>query len=298
MQTLCCKVFLYGNKRENIIVESMLNRFRFALIIICLAFIGKVSAQFDDPKTLEVGFHGGLSYYIGDLNPTKHFAMPDMQFGGVVRFNANPRWTFRADYTQAVVKATDKKIGWRPERNLGFRTVINDLSLIAEFNFFEYYTGTPKRNCSPYIFGGVSVFHYTPRFYAADTIGVALRPLNTEALDKPYGFNAFGLSLPLGISIPFGVGVKLALSKRVAATFEWRMHKTFTDYIDDCGTIYPDQAHHAVVDGFDYTDPSGNYLPNQQRGDSAYKDSYGIVGASFTWKFNMPDGRRCNLSNF
>lgn len=264
----------------------MLKSFRFALIFICLAFVGRANAQFDDPKTLEVGFHVGTSYYIGDINPQKHFAMPDLEFGGVARYNLNSRWTFRADYTYATVKASDEKIGWRPERGLGFRSTIHDISLIAEFNFLEYYTGNPKRNCSPYIFAGVSGFMFNP-CCTVDSIGAELRPLKTEGYEYQ----------TINISIPFGLGVKLALSKHIAATFEWRLQKTFTDYLDDCGTVYP-EIHAVGADGFDYSDPTGNYQPYQQRGNSAYKDWFGEARVSFTWKFNLPDGRGCNLSKF
>lgn len=276
----------------------MFKRLRLVLILSCLAFVGKASAQFDDPKTLELGVHVGPSYYIGDINPAKHFSQPSIQFGGVARYNPNSRWTFRLDYTYAWVKASDEVVKWRPERGLGFRTNVNDLSLIAEFNFLEYYTGNPKRNCSPYIFGGISVFYFQP-YCTTDSVGAALRPLNTESLSEPYGLNLGSLSIPLGVSIPFGIGVKLAVSKHVGMTFEWRLHKTFTDYLDDCGTTYPEPDNHAVVDGYDYTDPSGNgYLAGMQRGNSAFKDWFCMAGVSFTWKFNMPDRRGCNLSKF
>lgn len=272
----------------------MLKRFRFALIFICLAFIARANAQFDDPKTLEVGFHVGTSYYIGDINPQKHFAMPDLEFGGVARYNLNSRWTFRADYTCATVKASDAVIKWRPERGLGFRSTIHDISLIAEFNFLEYYTGNPKRNCSPYIFAGISGFMFNP-CCTVDSVGAALRPLKTEGFEYQ----------SVNFSIPFGFGVKLALSKHIAATLEWRLQKTFTDYLDDCGTVYPELEQHAVGNGnngqagFDYTDPTGNYQnAGQQRGNSAFNDWFGEARVSFTWKFNLPDGRGCNLSKF
>ena len=276
----------------------MLKRFRFILIISCLAFFGKANAQFCDPQSLEVGAHVGTSYYIGDINPSKHFAQPDLQFGAVVRYNLNSRWTVRMDYAYATVKATDEVIKWRPERGLGFRTVIHDLGFVAEFNFLEYFTGNPKRNCSPYLFGGVSCFLYAP-YSTTDSIGAALRPMNTEHLEKPYGLLAKTSPMALGISIPFGFGVKLSISKHVGMTLEWRLHKTFTDYLDDCGTVYPDEEYHAIGEnGYDYTDPTGNYSAGMQRGNAAFKDWYGMARVSFTWKINLPDGRGCNLSKF
>ncbi len=290
----------------------MYRKTRFLLILCCLASFFQAKAQFDDPKTIEVGPHVGLSYYMGDLNPMIPFAQSQLQYGGVVRFNWDSRWTFRFDYAHATVKADDAVINWRPERGLNFTTKINDFSLEAEFNFLEYYTGNPKRNVSPYIFAGISVFMYTPYANVGDSL-VNLRYVNKEtktlryteaplpADAKWYEYLVYK-SMPVGFSIPFGVGVKFSLARHVAATLEWRMQKTFTDYLDDVEGVYSASADHAVVtiDGVDYdlTDPTGNYLANQQRGNSSYKDWFGMARVSLTWKFNLPDGRGCNLSKF
>lgn len=268
----------------------------------CLAIFGQANAQFDDPKTLEIGPHAGASYYMGDINPTMPFAMADLEFGGVVRFNYDTRWTFRADYSYVTVKASDEQIKWRPERQLNFTSKIHDVSFVAEFNFLEYYTGNPKRNVSPYIFAGISVFHYTT-FADVDGTMVDLSDYLTEAAptDPKWYDKLFGKTSPIGISIPFGMGVKFALSKHMAATVEWRMQKTFTDYLDDIATVYPEQhAIYTAEDGtqYDLTDPTGNYIPGHQRGNSAFNDWFGMARASLTWKFNLPDGRGCNLSKF
>ena len=268
----------------------------------CLAVFVQANAQFDDPKTLEIGPQAGASYYMGDINPTLPFAMADLEFGGVVRFNYDTRWTFRADYSYVTVKASDEQIKWRPERQLNFTSKIHDVSLVGEFNFLEYYTGNPKRNVSPYIFAGISVFHYTT-FADVDGTMVDLSDYLTEAAptDPKWYDKFFGKTSAIGISIPFGMGVKFALSKHMAATVEWRMQKTFTDYLDDIATVYPEQhAIYTAEDGtqYDLTDPTGNYIPGQQRGNSAFNDWFGMARASLTWKFNLPDGRGCNLSKF
>jgi len=327
----------------------MVRKLRFLLIMSCLAVFVQANAQFDDPKTLEIGPHAGLSYYMGDLNPTLPFAMPQLEYGGVVRYNYNNRWTFRADYSYVTVKADDKIIKWRPERELNFTSKIHDLSFVAEFNFLEYYTGNPKKNVSPYIFGGISVFYYTAFTQVADTL-IDLSDYSTEALptDPKWYDKAFGKTSPIGISIPFGMGVKFALSKHMAATVEWRMQKTFTDYLDDVAKVYPEKAaSYEVVNnvrdnngGIDYSQssvviynlsdptaspmtvgyvmdhgnwvrdypkdaqgneikvPEGKYKAGQQRGNSAYNDWFGMARVSLTWKFNLPDGRGCNLSKF
>lgn len=240
---------------------------------------------------------------MGDLNPVMPFAMADLQFGGVVRYNYNNRWTFRFDYSRAKVKADDAKLNWRPERGLNFVSNINDFSLVAEFNFIEYYTGNPKKNVSPYLFGGISVFQYTT--YA--NVGGTLVDLGDHATEGPEDPEAkwydkmFGKTSPIGVSIPFGFGVKFSVSRHMAATVEWRMQKTFTDYLDDVATLYPEQ--HAIYkddegNEYDLTDPTGKYIAGQQRGNSAFKDWFGMARVSLTWKFNLPDGRGCNLSKF
>ena len=282
----------------------MYRKIRFLLIMSCLAVFAQANAQFDDPKTLEVGPHVGMSYYMGDLNPTMPFAQAQLQYGGLVRFNYDNRWTFRFDYSRATVTASDEVIKWRPERGLNFTSKINDFSLVAEFNFIEYYTGNPKKNVSPYIFGGVSVFQYTA-FANVNGILVDLSNHKTEYvdLDAKWYEKMFGKTSPIGVSIPFGMGVKFSLSRHMAGTVEWRMQKTFTDYLDDVATVYPEQNQHAVYtadDGttYDLTDPTGNYIAGQQRGNSAFNDWFGMARVSLTWKFNLPDRRGCNLSKF
>lgn len=281
----------------------MIRRFRFLLILSCLACFFQANAQFDDPKTLEIGPHVGVSYYMGDLNPMLPFAQSQLQYGGLVRFNYDNRWTFRFDYSRATVMAADEVTKWRPERGLNFTSKINDFSVVAEFNFLEYYTGNPKKNVSPYIFGGISVFQYTPFAEVGGQL-VNLREYNTEA---PLGNEAkwyeklTDKSMPVALSIPFGFGVKFSISRHMAGTVEWRMQKTFTDYLDDVATVYPEQhAIYAADDGttYDLTDPTGNYIAGQQRGNASFNDWFGMARVSLTWKFNLPDGRGCNLSKF
>ena len=280
----------------------MYRKVRLLLILSCLAVFGQTFAQFDDPKTLEVGPHGGISYYMGDLNPVYPFAMFDLQYGGLVRFNYDKRWTFRFDYSHATVKGDDTKMKWRPERGLNFVTTINDFSLVAEFNFLEYYTGNPKKNVSPYIFGGISVFQYTPYAMVGDSL-VGLRGIDTEGPESANvkWYDRLSVkSSPVGVSIPFGLGVKLSISRHMAATMEWRMQKTFTNYLDDVATVYPETSAVVEIDGTEYnlSDPTNTFKPGQQRGNSAFNDWFGMARVSLTWKFNLPDGRGCNLSKF
>ncbi len=265
------------------IVEDMLNKVRFLIIAVCVATVlfcsDRLYAQ--RPMTMEFGAHAGVSYYIGDINPVKHFVGSQLKYGGLIRFNQNPRIAYRIEYTHGRLKASDEKINWRPERKLGFMTNIDDFTAVAEFNFLEYYPENSRRRFSPFIFAGVSVFLFAPKTYDGS---VNLRELRTEG-------NGYGR---VGVSIPFGLGLKFAFTKNLLATVEWRMHKTFTDYLDDVSTVYP--QYHAIYEGNDYTDPTGTYLEGQQRGNSAFKDWYSFAGVTLSWKINLPTRSACNLN--
>ena len=283
---------------------------RFSLILTCLLLMMASKASFAQlPQTIEFGPHAGISTYQGDLNPWKFFNEFGYNVGGLVRFNYDTRWSFRADYTHATVKATDSIAGWRPERKLNFRTTVNDLSFIAEFNFLDYYTGRRESAISPYLFAGISVFSYDVHTHtgleAVDTL--LLFPefdegrlpvddrFTAESLFKMKdgGLLYFQRHL-FSASIPFGFGCKFSLTQHLAATTEWRMHYTFTDFLDGVHGVYPD-GNHTVVGGYDMTDPSGNYHAGEQRGDSSTNDWFGVLTFSVTWKIPIPGSSACKI---
>lgn len=259
------------NKKINLLATICV-----AVFLLCCA---NLRAQ--RPMTMEFGAHVGVSYYIGDINPVKHFVGSQLKYGAMIRLNQNPRIAYRIEYTHGRLKASDEKIKWRPERKLGFMTNIDDITALFEFNFLEYYPEHSRRRFSPFIFGGVSVFIFDPKTYDGS---VNLRQLHTEG--SGYG--------RVGVSLPFGLGLKFAFTKNFLATVEWRMHYAFTDYLDDVSTVYP--QYHAYYEGNDYTDPTGTYQEGQQRGNSSFKDWYSFAGITLAWKINLPTRSACNLN--
>ena len=218
-------------------------------------------------QIMEVGATGGLSYYIGDINPSKHFNQSEIGFGASLRYYQNLRWAFRFQYSRLDLTSSDEVVAFRPERNLAFNSDVNDFALIAEFNFFNYWTGSKKERITPYIFAGVSLLS----FNSTDLEGNALQPQKNEGVDYS----------TLSWSVPFGIGVKYSISKRLGATLEWRIHKTFTDYIDDIEGYYLDE-------------------PEMQRGNGnshvfGYNnDWYGILALTLSYRFNLPSRTVCH----
>lgn len=270
------------NKKKMTLIKMLnkrINLFLTVCVIAVLLCCTNLRAQ--RPMTMEFGAHVGVSYYIGDINPVKHFVGSQLKYGAFIRLNQNPRISYRLEYTHGRLKASDEKIKWRPERQLGFMTNIDDITALFEFNFLEYYPENSRRRFSPFIYGGASIFIFDPKSYDGS---VNLRELRTEG-------NKYGR---VGFSLPFGLGLKFAFTKNLLATVEWRMHFALTDYLDDVSTVYP--SIHATQNGIDYTDPSGNYLEGQQRGNSAFKDWYSFAGVTLAWKINLPGRTACNLN--
>ncbi len=219
-------------------------------------------------QIIEVGATGGLSYYIGDINPSKHFLQSKIAYGGAIRYYQDLRWAFRLQYSRFNLTSSDEKVGFRPERDLAFKSKVDDIAFIVEFNFFDYWTGSRNTFVSPYIFAGVSFFS----FNSTDLNG---RDLQLQRNEGVYYDN-------FSWSIPFGLGVKYSLTKRLGVTMEWRMHKAFTDYIDD-------------IEGY-YLNTKG--LKQRGNGDSHMfgynNDWYGILGLTISYKFNMPGNEVCH----
>lgn len=233
-------------------------------------------------QVMEIGVSGGLTYYIGDINPGKHFLQNELGLGMQLKYYQNSRWAFRFQYTNLNVKSSDEKANYRPERELNFKTEINDFSLMAEFNFFDYWTGSQRNFISPYIFAGISVFHFNPKSFD----GTELHKLKTEGIN--YSLWSF--------SVPFGLGVKYSIGKRIGLTVEWRMYKAFTDYIDDVHGTYPEKS--AMLNGINYSDPTESYESGMQRGDSLEKsfgDWFSFLGLSVSYRFTLPKSKKCDV---
>lgn len=194
----------------------------------------------------EIGPFIGISYYLGDITtedpltyPGNLIGIPNYNFGINYRYAMNPRFAIRIAAHYGKVSGDSKYDNENLQyKNLSFHSTIIDIEAGLELNFLEYVPGSTKHRFTPYIYGGLGFFHFNPK---TDYMGVEyeLQPLGTEGQGltaypdkKPYKLTSFAL--------PFGFGFKYNISKKVSIGFEWGLRKTFTDYIDDVSTFYPD----------------------------------------------------------
>lgn len=214
-----------------LVLKKSFIRFIFAC---CIIIFSKVNAW--SQVGWEAGLWVGAAHYFGDLNTKYNLEKPGEAFGLMARYNFNNRIALKLAANYAVVSASDA-ISNNPfelERNLSFRSPITEVSSQLEFNFLPFTHGSKDEYFSPYFLLGASVFQFNPQTYYLNK-WVDLRPLGTEGQFK--GKEYYTLSA----AFLFGVGMKYDLSERWSMQIELSGRTTFTDYLDDVSTVYPDR---------------------------------------------------------
>lgn len=235
----------------------------------------------------EVGVFLGGSYYLGDLNPTKHFNLTQPAAGVFYRFSPNYRYAFKGGFNFGTIMGDDSQSdnADQLQRNINFKSQIYEFNVMAEFNFLEYRITNDKFKFTTYLFLGLDVFTFKPRANLGN-FWYDLQPLKTEGQDKPYSLTQVG--------IPFGIGAKINVSKKVGIGLEWGPRKTFTDYLDDVSGKYTD-ATFPNSTAQKLSDPSKNAGNNidKQRGNPNTKDWYIFFGISLNFKLT-PGNTPCH----
>ncbi|MGD1847647.1 MAG: DUF6089 family protein [Salibacteraceae bacterium] len=242
-----------------------------------------ISAFGQRDKSFELGIFAGVSFYNGELNPWAQYS-PDFTrpaFGIIGRKNLNRRWAIKFNAYYGRIAGDDSKVNQdaNQTRNLSFESRLWDVGSQFEFNFVPFHPLDDKSSpITPYLFWGLSVFGFNP---TTDLQGnqYELQPLKTEGQSRGYRRTSVGM--------PFGLGIKTRLNHRVLLGFEWGIRRTWTDYLDDVSTTYPDAG---ILDGVaaDLSDRSfENVGPNgtnwgTQRGNPNRKDWYTFSGLTLT----------------
>jgi len=270
-----------------------------SVVFLFLLFVTGIASAFSQRS--EIGFFAGTSYYLGDLNPNKHFGNSRPAAGIVYRYNFTTRWALKINGLIGSVVGDDaSSVGADKQRNLSFRSKMLDFSSQLELNFFHYYTGSGKYYFSPYIFTGLSLFNFKPQAeYGGEWFD--LQSLDTEGQGTSQYPERSSYRLTQ-LAIPFGIGVKLSISKHFCLGAEWGMRRTSTDYLDDVSETYPDQVILEQERGMISAGLSDRTIPvngvqtdktGMQRGDPGNKDWYSFAGITFTAKLYTKKQKGC-----
>ena len=261
-------------------------------LLILIAFIGlgfTANAQYKE--NTEVGFIGGISYYLGDLNTT-HFDN-SLPFGGIViRKNIDRRFSYKAELLYLNIAADDRNDASDTiaiDRDLHFRSPVYELSGQIEFNFLPFEAGNALYTWTPFVYTGLSFFHFNPQAENKEGLWVNLQELGTEG----QGSTSFPerTKYPLAqLAIPLGGGLKIAINPSFNIILEYGVRKTFTDYLDDVSKTYPQTNGGDIADitnaSYEMSDPSGTHVAGDQRGNPDKKDWYSFAGITLSFKLN------------
>lgn len=244
-------------------------------------------------KGWEIGPWAGVSYYLGDLNTRFDFSRPNLAGGFGARYNFNNRLGFRLSGNYGKVEAydSDSPNPFERTRNLSFESTVLDGTLQFEFNFLPYEHGSYDHFFTPYVFGGLSAFYFNPKAELDGTL-YELRSLGTEGQLRGQEY------YEITGALTYGLGVKVDLSYEWSLDFSLGMRNTFTDYLDDVSTIYPDLSdlRRTRINNPDVAVALSDrslYPPGQepvsrkgeQRGDSTNKDKYLFLGVGINYYF-------------
>jgi len=149
----------------------------------------------------DIGVFGGASAYHPDLvNPS--FKAPKPAYGGVIKYNLNPRIAIRANVINGQFVFADTSI-YDSYSPVGTSNNMMDISSQLEFNFVPFKGDRKTKNYSSFIALGIG---YT-------------RTSGNSAIMSEDNYSQ--------ICIPFTVGWKYNITKRFGMSFEWNVRKIF-----------------------------------------------------------------------
>jgi hypothetical protein len=206
------------------------------LLFVSLQF--KISAQEEEfARQPSISIFTGIMNYQGDLNPNS-FTLAHAKFaiGATFRKPLSRWFSIRAGVNYGHIEAADRyNRDYLKPRNLSFYTTISEAYGALELDLLNI----SKTHFTPYLYGGVAVFHFNPWTYDDAGQKNYLKPLSTEGqgvadfpTQKPYHLTQ--------LALPFGVGFKYAVNDNINIGIEFSQRKTFTDYLDDVSSHYVD----------------------------------------------------------
>ena len=264
------------------------------LLLLYFFVVGSLSMLKAQP--FDIGVSLGVSNYMGDLIPSHvDTRESNMAVGVFGRYSWGYNLAVRGSYSRHKISGSDKLSDpgtGRRLRNLSFQSVIHEISVTAEYNILDYDVLENRNQFAPFVFIGIGVFHHNPKAYYNNE-WVELRPLGTEGqlLSDPGGM-AYSQWETV---IPFGAGCKILLSEYVNLGIEFGFRKTFTDYLDDVSSSYPDldalrEAGQLRTIELSYRqpeiDPDAPANPaGMQRGQTGTNDWYMFSGITLSFNF-------------
>ena len=242
---------------------------------------------------VHIGLFGGIGNYQGDLINSIYVGKLTRPAVGVTgAYELSRHLMLRAGVTFAQVAGNDRYNSkeYLQLRNLSFESNILEASLVGEYYTFDF----DSKRWSPYVFGGLALYHFNPYILTANDDKIYLKPLSTEGQglanypeSKPYKLTQ--------LALPFGAGIKYAINDNIRIGAEVGLRKLFTDYLDDISTNYADQndliaergelSAQLAYRGDEVPGGDPNYpAKGAKRGTAEQKDMYYLTGLTLSFR--------------
>lgn len=183
---------------------------KLLLMLMVLLPAARMSAQDDPQYRMEIGAGVGMVSYEGDFNGNVLKNMQPM-FSALWRYNFDPYKDLRLSATYGKLKGSSKDVDtYYPDyatEEYSFNRNLLDVSLVFEYNFWPYGTGSDYRGAkrlTPYIYGGIG---------ATSASGGGSKSVFTA-------------------NVPIGLGVKYKLNERMNLGLDWGIHFSLSDELD------------------------------------------------------------------
>ncbi|HLP12065.1 MAG TPA: DUF6089 family protein [Flavobacteriales bacterium] len=239
----------------------------------------------------DYGFGLGVSNYLGEMggkDKARRDFVADMKLSqtrwavnGFARYKFNDYFAMHTGLSYVRIEGDDKLSTnrGRKGRNLNFTNDMLEFAVRGELYVYganDMGKNTHSRiDFQSYLFAGLGGLLHAPKTtYKGEWVN--LRPLMTEG--QAYK--------KVVCTLPIGYGFYFTKKRKYRLGFEMGWRLTFTDYLDDCSSVYVDQSstgNQMIVDlsnrrpelMADGTVPKDAYYkPGEKRGDASHNDSY------------------------
>lgn len=235
--------------------------------------------------------YGGVFYYQGDLAPKPidiSFGPGKWTWGFSTGYGVTKWLNMHLRFMKGNISGDDalSESNERRTRNLSFKSHLHEYGTYGEVNINQFWKSLDKYKLRLYLSAGINLITFNPQTYF-DNKWVYLQPLGTEGQTLPTSVNEpYSLS---ALSRSTGINVEFDFTKTIALGLEFNTRKTWTDYLDDVSTSYPDREAMLAsgnILGAKLSDRSGEYFgtgiptraPNSPRGRQDKNDWYTFFG--------------------
>jgi hypothetical protein len=170
----------------------------------CILSLILVAVTLSGQRSADYGVMGGVTSYMGDINPGRLLYSPGLAGGIFYRYNFHPRQSIRANILHGGLKGDDLDFNndFQLARAASFSGSVTEFAAQYEFNFLPYSTMGKLWSFTPYFAAGVG---------------------------GTYVSSASSKFIPV---IPFSVGFKINIHKNIGLEAEYGFRKTFYDNFD------------------------------------------------------------------